>query len=153
MEALPAETGTSPTITFPALNLTVPTGAAPVADTVAVKVTGSPTTDGFWEEVSAVDVGSLTPRWMAPIAILLATPLKRIEPTGLVRGTPTGDQTHILYPVHPELFGVRAMLARIFPVAFVPSKRVTVPGCRAEYVNHRPVPTPAVVLMMTLVPV
>jgi len=69
MEAVPATTGISPTITFPVLNRTVPTGAAPVAVTEAVKVTGSPTTDGFWEEVTTVDVGSFAPRWMAPIAI------------------------------------------------------------------------------------
>jgi hypothetical protein len=62
MEAVPAVTGISPTITFPVLNRTVPTGAAPVAVTVAVKVTDSPAADGFWEEVSTVDVGSFAPR-------------------------------------------------------------------------------------------
>ena len=67
MEAVPATTGTSPTIVFPVLKVTVPTGAAPVAETVAVKVTGSPTTDGFCEEASTVDVGSFVPRWMAPM--------------------------------------------------------------------------------------
>src|SRR5438874_1895345 len=96
IEAVPATTGMSPTITFPVLNRTLPTGAPPIADTDALKVTDSPTIEGFSDEVSAVDVGSLTPRWIAPIARKLEAPLKRIEPTALFNGRPIGVQMHIL---------------------------------------------------------
>jgi hypothetical protein len=41
-DATPPATGTTPTTLLAALNVTLPTGAVPVAVTVAVKVTGSP---------------------------------------------------------------------------------------------------------------
>ena len=59
--AVPALRVTVPKVTVPFLNVTVPAGV-PVycGKTVAVKVTDSPTVDGFADETSAVVVVALT---------------------------------------------------------------------------------------------
>ena len=68
IDATPPDTGTRPTTWPAALKVTLPTGAVPVAVTVAVKVTASPWTDGFGEDVRTIDVGMAEPKCTDPIA-------------------------------------------------------------------------------------
>ena len=61
--ALPATTATVPSTALPSLNVTLPSDGVIVegddADTVAVRVTGIPRTDGLSDEARPVDVVAL----------------------------------------------------------------------------------------------
>ena len=97
-EAVPFTTVTgAPSNMLFARNVTVPAGTAPGQEIVAVNVTGCPWFDPCGaEEARKVFVASLLPSEIFPIAMLSATPEKRMDAAAVLRGIPTGDQTHSL---------------------------------------------------------
>ena len=68
-----------PSVVVPSLNVTVPLGVpAPgaTADTVAVRVTDWPNTDGFTDELTAVVVFAWLTTWLS---VALVLPLKLLS--------------------------------------------------------------------------
>jgi len=57
--ALPLTRVPGPSVLEPSLNVTVPVAVPTVDETVAVKVTADPKIEGFFEEVTEVDVAPL----------------------------------------------------------------------------------------------
>lgn len=58
-EAFPLESIPVPITAVPDLNVTVPPGVLTPEVTVAVKVTGCPWVDGFFEETTFVELGAV----------------------------------------------------------------------------------------------
>ena len=70
--AVPALRVTDPRVTVPFLNVTVPAGVPlNCGDTVAVKVTDSPTVEGFADEANAVVVLALVTTWLTAVDVLV----------------------------------------------------------------------------------
>src|SRR5438105_14264282 len=66
-----------PSVLAPSLNVTVPVGVPIFPVTVAVKVSDWPNTEGFWEELTVVEVGAL-------VTVTLALVLVASDPSASV---------------------------------------------------------------------
>lgn len=62
----------APRVVLPSVNVTVPVGVPLAAVTVALKVTGCPAVEGFWEEVRAVVLAILLTVWLSTDEVLVA---------------------------------------------------------------------------------
>src|SRR3979411_1701838 len=74
-DALPATSPAEPSVVAPSLNMTMPVAVPTVDETVAVKVTAELKMDGFFDEVTAVDVAPL----MVKLADLVASTLPALS--------------------------------------------------------------------------
>jgi hypothetical protein len=120
---LGAETGAVPRLVFPSKNCTVPVGVpAPgeTTETVALKVTGWPYTDGFAEDLTAVLVRAVLTLWTRAELVLEAY-LESPSYTAWTGLVPAGSSEVVNWAVPPLRVAlpsaVPLLLKLTFPVA------------------------------------